>query len=125
MFMRIFMKGEPTQFKNDEEFWWYTQIINSQNDLDDRYQKFIHNFKLNDHNEEFAYEGIFDQKEKVQNSRLEASYMFIPLNRSKIIEDNNIKLNSSNLMMIKDDISNTGASPISDGSNNVRKSARK
>ena len=127
MFMRLFMKGEPSKFKTDEEFWWYTKIIKSQYDLDDRYQKFIENFKLNDHNEEFAYEGIFDkkEKEKMQNSRLEASYMYIPLNRSKVIEDNNIKLNSSNLMMIKDDVSNTGASPISDASNNIRTGARK
>ena len=61
MFMRIYMKGEPTQFSNDEEFWWYSKIIKSQYDLDDRYQKFIQNFKLNDHYEDFAYEGIFDK----------------------------------------------------------------
>ena len=68
---------------------------------------------------------INKENEKIQNSRLETSNIYIPLNRSKVAEDNNIKLNSSNLMMIKDEISNTGASPISDASNKIKINSRK
>ena len=65
MFVLSQVAKEIKPIRRDEETWWNTRLIKAENDLHDRYRLFVENFnKMND-DENFAYEGIFDQKQKV------------------------------------------------------------
>lgn len=57
-----FLPAEMEHFENNEESWWSTQNKKARRKIDTRVQKFMENFQLQEQNNEFAYEGIFDKK---------------------------------------------------------------
>lgn len=105
------MARELKSIHKGEEFWWNSRLIKSENDLHDRYHKFVQNFNIFENNELFAYEGLFDKKEKnvfaasprLERSRFEKPNILAQLDQSRIGDDKyKIKLNSSNVMNIND-----------------------
>lgn len=80
------MKIETANMSDNEVFWWHSNTIKAEEDLKDRIQKFIENHEIHQHNESFAYEGIFDQKDakrdipyiKFEKSRMESSQYMTP-----------------------------------------------
>ena len=64
------MPLEIEHLKNDEASWWYIKNIKATYQLETRIQRFMKNLELYQHNENFAYEGIFDKKEERSTSVL-------------------------------------------------------
>lgn len=85
-FLDQYMKIETANMSDNEIFWWHTQTIKAEEDLKGRIQKFIENHEVHQHNESFAYEGIFDKKNakhavpyiKFEKSRMESSQYMTP-----------------------------------------------
>lgn len=84
------MPFETIDVANDESSWWHLKTIYATDQLDDRIHKFMENFHAIQNNEDFAYEGIFDQKDnmisnaniKLDRSRHDMSQMINPGDKS-------------------------------------------
>ena len=103
--------------KNEEEFWWKTK----QKIMRKRFKKLPNIFSnFDNENENFDYEGIFDQKEKVvdnapmkvNKSRMDITNLYGSMHKGKD-EDFKFKKNSSQILNIQEEVSNHSNSPNS------------
>jgi hypothetical protein len=122
-FIKTYLVKETNFVSNPEEYWLKRKVYHKRKDIEESLQHFILNTAPINEQEEFAYEGIFDQKKdisplKLKGSRMDLSNFINPLNRSKMVDDDlQFKPNSGNIIHLQEDISNNSISPNSANSN--------
>ena len=63
-FIKTYFIKETDFISDPEEFWWKTNLTHKKHQIRESIKNFIENNQfVQDQNESFAYEGIFDQKE--------------------------------------------------------------
>lgn len=64
------MPIETENFQQEEDFWWHKKSTKANEQLKDRYKKFLENYDDNYYDGSFMYEGIFDKKESLKRSSI-------------------------------------------------------
>lgn len=93
-FIKTYMTKETNFVAHPEEYWWKKRVMYRKQDIEESYRQFLTSAAPQQEQEDFAYEGIFDKKNKKDNSpnkmnrsRIDLSGIFGNLNRSKVEED--------------------------------------
>ena len=92
--------------KTYEERYWHLATQKTEQKIDNKYEKFLVD-QANEVDENFAYEGLFDQENKknlkkigtgIDRSRIDVSHIMGPLSKSRIIDEQNFSniLNKTN-----------------------------
>ena len=94
-FIKTYMTKETNFVAHPEEFWWKKRVMYRKQEIEESYRQFLTSAAPIQEQEDFAYEGIFDEKNKkgksptkMNRSRIDISDIFGNLNRSKIEDDN-------------------------------------
>lgn len=112
-FLKSYFVKETNFIAHPEEYWWKSNTIKKQRDIEESFQQFILDTAPQQVQEDFAYEGIFDKKKDVQSpqkpsgSRMDVSMYFNTMNRSKILKDDYkmMRNNASHIVLAQEEVS--------------------
>jgi hypothetical protein len=122
-FIKTYLLKETNFVSDPEEYWWKRKVYHKRKDIEESLHQFILNAAPSQEQEEFAYEGIFDQKKKKETVMVKASrkdlFKFInPLNKKRVAAESvQLKTSVSSLIKIQDEVSSRSISPCSRNSN--------